>query len=221
MKVEIAAKMPSPVCVKRIGIRFTLTFDGSAPPPEDACDLAQRFFLDLLQRYTFSKADPQLGRMRTYLLTALKRFMAKVHSRECALNRGGGQPLISIDEQDAEGRNLDEPTEKLSPELLFERRWEGALFERAFTRLRQHFTRMGKSETFERLKEYLAKSENDESYAKVATALEMSEGAAGVAVFRMRKRFRGLLEEEICDTLTSKDECDDEMRHLHAMFGSP
>ena len=46
---------------------------GHAPP--DAQDLAQEFFARLLRRETFADADPQRGRFRTFLLSALSCFL--------------------------------------------------------------------------------------------------------------------------------------------------
>lgn len=186
--------------------------------PEDARDLAQGFFLDLFERDTLAQADPSRGRMRTFLLTALKRFLAKQHRRDTALKRGAGRLPVSIDERDAEGRYLAEPADVDTPERQFERGWASALFDRTLGRLREHFEQTGKAANFDVLKEYLAKDESSQSYAQLATQLDMSEGAVGVAIFRMRKRFRTLLREEIEDTLADGESFDEELRHLHAIF---
>jgi RNA polymerase sigma-70 factor (ECF subfamily) len=185
---------------------------------EEARDLTQAFFLDLLERDTFAKADPDRGRMRTFLLTALKHFLAKAHRHQTAAKRGSGIAPISIDERDAEGRYLTEPAETVTPELLFERRWATTLFERALDGLRNHFEARGKLDTFETMQPFLAKDGSGQSHAQAATTLGMNESAFGVAVFRMRKRFRVLLEEAIRDTLAHEGEFNDELNHLHAIF---
>src|SRR5213592_2334118 len=61
--------------------------------PEEAQDLTQGFFELLLQRRDFDAVRKEKGRLRSYLLTALKNFMAKQHRRAVAVKRGEGQPL--------------------------------------------------------------------------------------------------------------------------------
>src|SRR5207249_323314 len=60
---------------------------------EDAQDLTQEFFAQLLEKDYFQAADPQRGKFRSFLLTAFKRFMAKEHDR--ANGQGGRPPVTS------------------------------------------------------------------------------------------------------------------------------
>jgi RNA polymerase sigma-70 factor (ECF subfamily) len=53
-------------------------------------------------------------------------------------------------------------------------------------------------------------------YAGVAKQLGMNEGAARVAVHRLRKRFREIYREEISQTLAEGADLDAELRHLAA-----
>ena len=64
---------------------------------EEARDLTQGFFADLLERGDLGGADPERGRFRSFLLTALKNFAANAHEREAALKRGGGRSRLSLD----------------------------------------------------------------------------------------------------------------------------
>jgi len=187
---------------------------------EDAKDLTQGFFADLLKRDTFSQAEPERGRMRNFLLSAAKRFLAKAHAHDTALKRGGGTGLVAIETEEAEQMYQTHAAHCESPDILFERRWADALFQRALRRLRDHFETTGKAETFDLLKGHLVRGEGDQSYAGAAQALGQTEGAIGVIVHRMRKRLRSLLEEEIRHTLASEDEeeFEDELRHLFAIF---
>jgi len=187
-------------------------------PAEDAKDLTQGFFLDFLKRDTFTKADPELGRMRSYLLNALKRFLAKSHASHVAKKRGGGEIPVSIEATQAEGLYLAEISDHLTPDLLFERRWATALFQRSFARLRDHFEHLGKLEVFHHLKVFLAKESKESSYLEAAEQLGMSEGNVGVTVFRMRQRFRKIIEEEVRDTLVDEQEFEDELNHLQNIF---
>jgi len=72
--------------------------------PADAQDLTQGFFAYLLERHMVAQADPQAGRFRSFLLASLKHFLAHEHERDTALKRGGGQPVLSLDQFDPEER---------------------------------------------------------------------------------------------------------------------
>jgi RNA polymerase sigma-70 factor (ECF subfamily) len=52
------------------------------------------------------------------------------------------------------------------------------------------------------------------AYAELGACLGMTEGAAKVAVHRLRQRYRELLREEIARTVASPNEIDDEIRCL-------
>jgi len=190
----------------------------SGKAAEDAKDLTQGFFLDFLERETFSKANPECGRMRTFILTALKRYLAKVHAYDTAQKRGSGQIPVSIDESDAEGRYLNEASDSTTPELLFERRWADALFQRALSKLQLHFEKSGRADVFLALSEFLAGESPDQTYADAAEVLGQSENTVAVTIYRMRKRFRNFLEEEIRQTLATGDDFEDELTNLHVIF---
>ena len=190
----------------------------SGKESEEAKDLTQGFFADLLRRDGFAKADPNVGKMRTFLLTTLRRYMANSHSAENAQKRGGGCEVLSIDNEEAEGRYAIDPSTDLTPDQMFDRSWARALFEKAFDRLREQHEASGKLKTFETLKPFLAKGESGDTYAEAAKELDQTESAIGVMVFRLRKRFRSSLENEIRNTLGSEDEFDDELQHLFSVF---
>ena len=59
---------------------------------EDAEDLTQGLFESLLARESFTAADPEKGKMRTFLRVAAKRYVINQHQRQCAAKRGGRHP---------------------------------------------------------------------------------------------------------------------------------
>jgi len=185
---------------------------------EDAKDLTQGFFVDFLERETFSKANPDNGRMRSFLLVALKRYLAKEYARETTKKRGGGTTRLSIDEQQAEGRYQNDLANDLSPDLLFERHWAEALFKRAFAKMEDYFAKGDRAQVLAVLSEFLSGESPDQNYAEAAKTLQLTEGAVRVNVFRMRKRFRKFVEEEIRQTLASPDEFEDELANLYNIF---
>jgi RNA polymerase sigma-70 factor (ECF subfamily) len=181
---------------------------------EDAQDLTQEFFAQLLEKDYLQAADPARGKFRSFLLTAFKNFLNKEYDRTRAQKRGGGRRFIPLDFQAGETRYHLEPSDHATPETLYERRWALMLLEQALNLLRQEFTNSGKQQLFEGLKGTLTGDTTTESYSRIADKLGMSEQAIKVAVHRLRQRYKELLREEIAQTVTSNDEIDDELRDL-------
>lgn len=185
---------------------------GHSPP--DAQDLTQEFFARLLEKDYLKAADREKGRFRTFLIVALKRFLANEWDRLRAQKRGGGQPLLSLDAELAEQRYRIEPVEGTTADRIFERRWALTLLDRTMTRLREEFASAGKAGDFDQLKACLTAERGEISYAEIALALGTSEGAARVAVHRLRKRFREVFREEIAHTVSTPEEIEEEVRYL-------
>jgi RNA polymerase sigma factor (sigma-70 family) len=178
---------------------------------EDAEDLTQEFFARLLGQRFLTKVDPQIGKFRSFLLAALKHFMADQWDRTHAQKRGGGQTAISFDGLDAETRYRLEPATDLTPEKMFEKQWALSLLEQVLSRLHAELVAEGRSALFEALKDTLT-GVRSTTYAAIGAELGMAEGAVKVAAHRMRHRYRALLREEIAQTVTGSDEIRDEIR---------
>jgi RNA polymerase sigma-70 factor (ECF subfamily) len=187
--------------------------------PHDAEDLTQEFFARLLEKDWLLAAAPEKGRFRTFLLVALKRFMAKEWQRAGAQKRGGGRQHLSLDTTDAEQRYAGEPTEPWTAEDIYERRWAMTLLQQALEQLRAEFAEGGKEAEFECLKHWLSADRGGIPYAELAAELGHSEGAARVAVHRLRKRFRQLFREVIAATVAEGESVEEELRHLVAVLG--
>lgn len=184
--------------------------------PEDAQDLTQEFFARLLEKNWLADIEPAGGRFRSFLLTALTRFLANEYDRNQSAKRGGGRQFISLDQEQAEERYLNEPAVDETPEKIFERRWAFAVLEQALMRLRAETRETDKSRQFELLNPFLSREADDGEYAQVAAQLGISAGAVGVAVHRLRHRYRELVRAEIANTLLDPWRLDEEMRHLFA-----
>jgi RNA polymerase sigma factor (sigma-70 family) len=189
---------------------------GHSPP--DAQDLTQEFFARMLEKDYLKAAAREKGRFRTFLIVALKRFLANEWDRARAQKRGGGQVLLSLDTELAEQRYRIEPAEGVTAEKIFERRWALTLLDRTMIRLREEFAGSGKEAEFNRLKGCLTADRGEISYAEIAKAMGLSEGAVRVAVHRLRKRFREIFREEIAHTVSSADEIEEEVRYLMSVL---
>jgi RNA polymerase sigma-70 factor (ECF subfamily) len=177
-------------------------------------DLTQSFFTRFLERAWHSSADPQRGRFRSFLLTALKRFLIDADSEAAALKRGGRLRFESIEEEAGDGSASQE-----TPENVFEREWARAMLNAAFKRLRAEAEAAGKLALFERLSEFLIEPPDESDYARAATELNLRRNTLAVAVHRMRHRLRELVREELSETTTDREEMERELRALRGSMG--
>ncbi len=180
----------------------------------DAQDLTQSFFTRIIETGGFASADPERGRFRSYLLGALKHFLANEWHRAQALKRGGGVTFLELDALDPEARYALEPAQSTDPDAGFDREWAQELTARAMEELRAESKASGKGELFEALKGSLIGEEPARS--ETAARLGTTVGAAKVAVHRLRQRYREILRAEIAETVSDPSDIDDEMRYLVA-----
>jgi RNA polymerase sigma factor (sigma-70 family) len=185
----------------------------------EARDLTQEFFAGLLQKKSLARADPERGRFRSFLLTALQHFLVNEWHKTRAEKRGGGRRVLPLDFDAKDSQVGFEPAHDWTPERIFERQWALTLLDQVLGRLRQEYEDAGKMRLFEQLKTFLAGETKTATYAQAAAALDVSEGAVRVAAHRLRKRYRELLRQEVAHTVADDAEVDDEIRALFAACG--
>lgn len=184
--------------------------------PEDAEDLTQGFFADLLRRQTLVRVAPQKGKFRTWVLVCLRNFLSDARARAGAIKRGRGQEAISFDGQSPETRYRLEPVDHVTPETLFDRNWALTILEKAREALRVEWAASEKASSFEPLLPALFGDRSDHSYAELAQRLGLSESAIKSRVSRMRERYGELVRLELAQTVTDRAEVDEELRYLVA-----
>ena len=186
--------------------------------PATAQDLVQEVFLALLEKNQLAAVGPGKGRFRSYLLAAVNHLLVNEWHKRHRLKRGGGQTPIALDSLAAEERYRLEPADDRAPDLVFERRWALALLDGVFARLREEWQAAGKGATFDVLRVFLSGDHDAPGFAVVGAQLGWSEGAARVAVHRLRQQYRNLLREEIARTVESQAEVEDESCYLLAVL---
>lgn len=186
--------------------------------PEEAQDLTQGFFEMLLERRDFDAVRQEKGRLRSYLLAALKNFLRKARRREMAVKRGQGRPLVALEELLPRERADVELADTHTAERIYERRWALTLLEQALARLEEEYRVAGSSALFDQLKQQLVDDPGQASQAQIAEQLSMTENAVKQAFYRIRQRYRLLLREEIAQTVAEPGGVEDELRHFIAIL---
>jgi RNA polymerase sigma-70 factor (ECF subfamily) len=188
--------------------------------PEDSQDLTQAFFTRLLEKNWVADADRSKGRFRTFLLAAMKHFLADEWDRAAAQKRGGGAVILPLSFDTAEARYGEGPADPETPERIYERRWAVTLLDEVLNRLRAEYEEEGKGLLFAALHPCLVGERTAQPYAQLAESLGSSEPAIKSAVHRLRQRYRRLLREEVAGTVGSTEDVEDELRHLFAVLTS-
>ncbi|MGI9470206.1 MAG: RNA polymerase sigma factor [Rubripirellula sp.] len=181
---------------------------------QQAQDLIQAFFLRLLEKDVLRKADRERGRFRSFLLASLKHFVSNESAKDHAVRRGGGRAIASLDFRDAEGRLATEAIDGISPDAHFHRQWAVEVLDRAMAVLRRELESEGKAELFASLRPYLSVDSRSHPYEAVAENLGMQPEAVRVATHRLRRRYRKCLEAEIGETVSTREEVEQEIQEL-------
>jgi RNA polymerase sigma factor (sigma-70 family) len=188
--------------------------------PEAAEDFTQGFFALLLERRDFDAVRKEKGRLRSYLLTSLKHFLASEQRRAMTAKRGKGQRLVPLDELSAHERMEMEPADPISADRVYERRWAVTLMEQVLNRLKDEYRAAGNTALFDSLKQLLPDEPGAPSRAEIAAQLGMTDNALRQAFHRFRHRYQVLLREEIAHTVAIASDIEDELRHLISVLRS-
>ena len=181
---------------------------------EPAREIAHEFFAQLIGSDGLHGLERGHGRFRSYLLGALKHFVANRRAHELREKRGGGIEHVAMDGSNDTDHSTMVPSVQGPLDAWFDREWALTLIEHVLERLELESKSQGKAEVFDALKPWLAMGQSSASPVETAQRLGLTEGALKVAVHRMRKRFRELVREEIARTLDAPEDIDAEMRHL-------
>jgi RNA polymerase sigma-70 factor (ECF subfamily) len=182
----------------------------------DAQDLTQEFFYRLLKKHWLDSVDRGKGKLRTFLIVALRNFMRNEWRRASSQRRGGGHFQAPLDTEFAESRYAADTSAKLPADETFEKEWALTLLDLTMNRLRAEFVADDNLDDFETLKSCLMAAHGAIDYTAIAARLRLTEGAARVAVHRLRKRFRDVYRDELSQTLAEGEDLEGELRHLAA-----
>jgi RNA polymerase sigma factor (sigma-70 family) len=181
----------------------------------DAKDLTQGFFLHVLEHRTTRRANAQQGKFRSFLLGALRNYLANQTQHDHRQKRGGDCEIVSLDDP---RRAFTDPVCASSAEHFYEESWAHEIVHRALTRLREKFIRENRAELFNGLEGFLDFTGEGAALDEAAAALHLSAGALRTAVSRLRKQFGEQVRLEIARTVSAPHEIEEEFRHLRSVL---
>ncbi len=174
---------------------------------EEAEDAAQEFTAAFILGEPLHRADPERGRLRSYMKQSIRNFLAKRIRDSARLKRGGGAAHVALD--DATDPAVGSPSDE-----AYDREWAFTVMERAMTSLRENYTARGKGALFDLLKPALAGAESLQPYAVLGLSAGVSEAQIKLEVHRARRRLADVLRREVAATVATEAAVEEELRYL-------
>lgn len=179
-------------------------------------DLAQEFFLHLIESSTLQRADRMRGRFRSFLLGTLTRFLSRIRARDEAVKRGSGAVPLSLDDL---ASGAGEPAVPADVARAFDREWAKGLLIRVRRELEADWR--GEAAELAMLLRFLPGAVETPAYDEAAAGLGWPLARLKTEVFRLRSRFRGRVRLEVALTVDAPHEIEEEMSHLHLVLSDP
>jgi len=185
-----------------------------------ARELAHGFFAWLLSRDALQKLERGRGRFRSYLLGALKHYLAHERERAGRLKRGGGAPHLAIDPGTDTSPGIDpEDVLTLPPDREFDRQWALHVLREAMAALGAEWEAAGRSDEFAALRPFLDGEAPHGALAELVATTGKNENTLRSSLHRLRRAFRSQVKAQIAPTLEAGDDPAGEMKVLFAALG--
>jgi RNA polymerase sigma factor (sigma-70 family) len=191
-------------------------------PAEEAPDLTQGFFVEVLERELLKKFDPRKARLRTYLRVCVDSFVSNENKAGRRQKRGGNVAHVALDfaaaERELDGAVMD-PATIPSPESLeefFEKEWLRSLFSLAAEELREYCNARQRERTFRLFEAYDLEGDEKISYEQLAKEYAIPVTDVTNALAWARREFRRIALDHLRELCASDEEF---QREARAAFG--
>lgn len=191
-------------------------------PADEAQDLTQGFFVEILERELLEKFDAKKSRLRTYLRVCVDSFVSNEDKASRRQKRGGNVPQVALDFPGAEeelGRTVIDPSAIPSAESLeefFEKEWLRSLFGLAVEELRQLCAARERDRTFRLFEAYDLEDSENVSYEQLSKEYSIPVTDVTNALAWARREFRRIALERLRELCGSEEEF---QREARAAFG--
>ncbi len=191
-------------------------------PADEAQDLTQGLFVEVLERDLLKKFDPKKSRLRTYLRVCVDSFVSNEDKASRRQKRGGSVPHVALDFAGAEselGGAVLDPAAVPSPESLedfFEKEWVRSLFGLAVEELREFCMARQRERAFHLFEAYDLDGNDTISYEQLSKDYGIPVTDVTNALAWARREFRRIALERLRELCGSDEEFHREAR---AAFG--
>ncbi len=178
----------------------------------NARDWTHAFFAKVLEGRSLDAVIQSRGRFRSYLLGAVKHFLADEREKNQADKRGGLVSHVSFDQVDESSMTTNTHS-AMPPDAAFDRQWAMSILQHSLEDLEEDLG-AEQATRFELLRPWLTGDPIDLSHADVAARLGVSTEVVKITIHRWRKRFREIVKGHIASTVSDSAEVEEELRYL-------
>jgi RNA polymerase sigma-70 factor (ECF subfamily) len=197
---------------------------------EQAKDITQGFFTDVvLGRGLVSKASPDKGRFRSFLLTAVSNYAKDFHRRQTAARRRPAEGLLSLEGMDTTADGIGggryDPAVDEPPDEAFHRAWASQLLDDVIADVKEQCHQLGQQLHWEvfrrRVLSPIARGGKPEAYADIADQLDLPSAARATTMNdTVKRKFEVAMREHVRPQVESSHEVDLEIRELIGILSS-
>ena len=180
----------------------------------DAEDITQEFLLNACNNNLFEKADPNAGKLRAWLYSSLRLFLANRHRVLNAAKRGGDQKTVQIEADTYKSAAVEIADAAGSPDDVFDRAWLAEILRKSVESLRDQYRAAGQDVAFSLLLPSLAMEPDAESQSAAAHRLDVSVSTFRVQLHRLRRRYADEIRKQVAQTLRPGQDVEEELQHL-------
>lgn len=171
-------------------------------------DICHDFFLRVLRGEEFKHLERGPGRFRSYLLGAVRFYLAGLREEQAAFKRGGGMVRVALETE------LPQKEQKESGDAQFDHDWAVTLVSHAIAQLHQEAKKRDQVEQFDILRRWLLGAPPNENRDRAARALGVTKDHFKVLLSRTRKKFRDNIRLQIAQTVERESDIDGELDYL-------
>ncbi len=189
---------------------------------QQAKDLTQGFFQEVvLSRGLIERADRNRGRFRTFLLSALEQYLARVHRKQTAQKRVPGDKIIQLDQINP--ADLPEPVDGLTAEQSFNYAWVSDLLDNMLEEVQAKCRSQGKAihwQVFQdRVLQPIMENVPAPSLKEICDKYGIESTArASNMIVTVNRRFRATLKRHLRRAVTDNADVEDELKELMQIF---
>lgn len=188
-------------------------------PADEAQDLTQGFFVEMLERGLLERFDSKKGRLRTYLRVCVDSFISNEDKASRRQKRGGRVPHVTLDfaaaERELDGGAVLDPDSipsQGSLEDFFEKEWVRSLFSLAVEELREFCVARERERTFLLFEAYDLDGNEKTSYEQLSKEYGIPITDVTNALAWARREFRRIALERLRELCGSEEEFHREAR---------
>lgn len=182
-------------------------------PHEEAADLTQDFFADLVEKDLLAGFDSRRARLRTWLRVCIDAMVANHDRAASRQKRGGGSAPLRFDFDGVRGEVERLAGAAESPEALFEKEWARAVFQSSLARLREECAAAGKAQHYELLEQHDL-GEGRPTYQELAHRFGIPVTDVTNRLFRVRRELRRIALQVLRELAANEDEFREQARAL-------